>query len=97
MKVLPREHGATVIWFVAIHASIFSISYTSSILRLFIFLIVAIAILMLTSYLMNVVPTIIKIQKNRFLLPIVSSILTLIAPLGHYIMFGTIKGKIISV
>ncbi len=97
MKILPREHGATVIWFVAILASVFSISYTPSILRIFMFLIVATAILMLTSYLMNVAPTIIKIRKNRFLLPIISSILTLITPLGHYIMFGTINGKIFSV
>lgn len=97
MKIFPREHGATVIWFVALLASVFTMPYIPSLIGIAIFFTVSIVILMLTSYLTNVAPMLIKIRQNQFWLPIISSGLTLITPLGHYIMFAMINEKIFSV
>lgn len=97
MKILPREHGATVIWFVSILASVLTIPFVPSISRISIFFIVSAVILMLTSYITNVAPILIKIRRNQIILPIISGGLTLITPLGHFIMFGTVNETIFSV
>ncbi|MFQ6135420.1 MAG: hypothetical protein ACE5KU_06390 [Nitrososphaerales archaeon] len=97
MKILPREHGATVIWLSSVLAAVLTVPTFPSPTRLYLFLGVSTAILLLTAQLTRRSPTLIRIQRNRLFLPIISGSLTLITPLGYYIMFGTISTRILAI
>lgn len=93
MKILPREHGATVIWAASILMSLLTLRASPPPMRLAIFLAAAIAILISAGQLTGRSQTLIRIQRNRLFLPILSGSLTLITPLGDAFMFGNISGK----
>ncbi|MBI2937480.1 MAG: hypothetical protein HYY22_04675 [Thaumarchaeota archaeon] len=96
MKILPREHGATVIWFVSVLASILVITALPSPAFLILFLAVSIAVLLSAGQLTSHSRTLVRIQRNRFFLPILSSSLTLIMPLGEFIMFGGLSARVFA-
>ena len=97
MKILPREHGATVIWFSSILAAVLTMPTLPDPTRLLLFLSVSVSALLFTSYLTGHSPTLIRIQRNRLFLPIISGGLTLTTLLGYYIMFEAVSAKILSV
>ncbi len=98
MKILPREHGATVIWLSATLMAVLTMMPVSpSLLRLALFLGASVTILPLTARLTGRSPTLLRIQRNRLFLPIISGGLTLITPLGYYIVFGTISPKALAI
>ena len=95
MKILPREHGATVIWFVSVLASILVITALPSPAFLILFLAVSTVVLLSAGQLTSHSRTLVRIQRNRFFLPILSSSLTLIMPLGELIMFGSLSARVL--
>ncbi len=97
MKILPREHGATVIWLSSILTAVLTLPAFPPPIRFFIFLGVSLAILLLTAQLTGLSPKLMRIQRNRLFLPIMSGGLTLIMPLGYIIMLGTVTMKILAV
>ncbi len=96
MKLLPREHGATVIWFVSVLASILTITVLPSPMLLILFFIVSIAVLLSAGQLTSHSHTLVRVQRNRLFLPILSSSLTLIMPLGELIMFGALSERVLA-
>jgi hypothetical protein len=95
MKILPREHGATVIWFVSILALMLIITTVPPPQFLILFLVASVAILLSAGQITSRSQKLIRIQRNRLFLPVLSSSLTFILPLGEIIMFGILSGKVL--
>jgi len=93
VKILPREHGATVIWFASILTAFLTMSTYPSVLNILIFLSVSFAILILIAQMTSFSLMIIQMQLNEFILPIITGLLTSITILGYYIMFETVSTK----
>ena len=97
MKVFPREHGATVIWFASILTTFLTIPIYPSIPNILIFLAVSFAILIFIAQITNLSLTLIHVQLNSLILPIITGFLTSITLLGYYIMVGTVSAKNLSI
>ncbi|HEY4699003.1 MAG TPA: hypothetical protein VIH27_01340 [Nitrososphaerales archaeon] len=96
MKFLPREHGVTVIWFSSLLSVILFAPSYHSITRLFLFIVISIAILFAIGIVTRVSTTLIRFQRS-LLLPLISSSLTLNTLIGYYLLIGSISIKILSV
>ena len=97
MKIFPREHGATVIWFASILTTFLTMPTYPSILNIFFFLFFSFAILILIAQITKLKLIITQMQLNWLILPIITSLLTSITILGYYIMFETVSTKNLSV
>jgi hypothetical protein len=96
MRFLPREHGATVIWFASVIASLLISPVIPPPTFLIFFLVISIIILLSAGHITNRSPKMIRIQRNRFFLPILSGGVTTLMPLGVAIMFGAISEKVLA-
>ena len=86
MRILPREHGATAIWFSSLVLTMATTVELPSPAALLVFAIVALSILIVLGRLTRSSATLIKIERNRIILPVVSGFLTLLVLLGHWIL-----------
>lgn len=90
-KFLPREHGATIIWLSSLVVALLSLREPPDLSRLLLFLASSVAILRTMSFLGRSSATIIRAERNSTLLPLMSCSLTLIAPLGSYLMANQVS------
>ncbi|MDP7658126.1 MAG: hypothetical protein QF812_02840 [Nitrososphaerales archaeon] len=97
MKIFPREHGVTVIWFASILTAFLTMSTYPSILNILFFLFVSFTILILMAQMTRLKLIITQMQFNGLILPIITSLLTSITILGYYIMFETVYAKNLSI
>jgi hypothetical protein len=91
MKLLPREHGATAIWFASLLLAFGTLRKLPSLLSVVVFLASATLVLVLMGTITSRSVAIIRLERNAILLPVASSLLTLIVPLGQMIMVGAIS------
>ena len=96
MRLLPREHGATVIWFS-------SLLFTFGCLReppwtpgVVAFLAASVLALILIGRATSGSIAIIRLERNPILLVILASLLTLIVPLGQIIMVGQLSLSVLA-
>ncbi len=97
VRLLPREHGATAIWFASVLLAFLVLPVAPSILPLMGFLGVAAAALLFVGALTGRSAVLLRMERNPSLLPALSSPLTLIVPIGYVIMAGPPSVRIVSV
>jgi len=88
MELLPREHGATAIWFSSLLLALGSLREPPSPLRALGFLAVAVLTLIFIAKLTSNSKSIARSERNSTLLPLFSGLVTLVAPLGQIMMTG---------
>ena len=97
MRVLPREHGATVIWLSSLIIALATLDEAPSVIGLAAFVTASVAALVLLAKLTGGSAAVMRIERNIVLLPILSGLLTLIVPLGHVLMLGQLSKSILAV
>lgn len=85
-KLLPREHGATVIWLSSSIVALLSLHRPPEPARLLLFMAVSTAFLEAAALITRSSRTVLRAKGDPVLLPLMSSSLTLVAPLGTYLM-----------
>jgi len=96
MRLLPREHGVTVIWLSALILALTTLPILPPLQLVTAFLTASLIILIALGWLTSSSPTLMRIERSR-VLPITSGGLTVISPLGYFIMVGRITPEIISI
>ena len=96
MRLLPREHGATVIWLSSLLLAIGMLPEQPSALGVFVFLAASVLALVIIGKLTSGSKVIIRLERNPILLPVVSGLLTLIVPLGHIVMVGPLSLPVLA-
>jgi hypothetical protein len=91
MRLLPREHGATAIWFSSLLLAFGTLRELPCIPGVIVFLAASVLVLFLTARITSGSIAIVRLERNATLLPILSSLLTLIVPLGQIIMVGQLS------
>ena len=97
MKLLPREHGATAIWFSSLLLAFGTLRKPPSISSVIVFIAASLLALTLTARITSGSIAIARLERNTTLLPVLSSILTLIVPLGHLVMVGKFSIPVLGV
>jgi hypothetical protein len=97
MKLLPKEHGATAIWFSSLLLAFGTLREPPSIPSVIVFLAASVLTLVLTARITSDSAAIVRLERNATLLPILSSLLTLIVPLGQIIMVRQLSIPVIGV
>jgi len=96
IKLLPREHGATAIWFSSLLLAFGTLQGRPWPLGVVLFTAASVLLLILTGWLTNGSIIIIRLQRNRSLLPVLSSLLTLIVPLGQIVIVGQLSRTVLA-
>jgi hypothetical protein len=97
MRLLPREHGATAIWFSSMLLAFGTLRDPPWIPGALLFLAASILALVLLGRLTSGSRVIVRLERNRTLLPVLASLLTLIVPLGQIIMVGQLHLSVLAV
>ena len=96
MKLLPREHGATAIWFSSVLLAFGTLRELPWIPSVIVFLAASVFALGLTAKVTGGSVAIVRFERNVTLLPVLSSLLTLIVPLGQIIMVGQLSIPVLA-
>jgi hypothetical protein len=96
MRLLPREHGATAIWLSSLLLAFGVLREPPCILGLIVFLAASLLELVLTARITSGSLAIVRLERNATLLPVLSSLLTLIVPLGQIIMVGQLSIPVLA-
>jgi hypothetical protein len=88
MRLLPREHGATVIWFCSLLLTFGTLQAPPSPVSGVGFLAASTLALVLIARLTSGSKAIARLEHSPTLLPVLSGLLTLIVPLGQIVMVG---------
>jgi hypothetical protein len=89
MRLLPREHGASAIWFSSLLLAFGTLrEERPSISGVIVFVAASLLVLVLTARVTGGSVAIVRLERNAILLPVLSGLLTLIVPLGQIIMVG---------
>lgn len=97
MRLLPREHGATAIWFSSMLLAFGALQEPPRIFGAVVFLAASVLVLVLIGRLTSGSMVIVRLERNRTLLPILSGLLTLIVPVGQIIMVGQLSLPVLAV
>jgi hypothetical protein len=96
MRLLPREHGATVIWFSSLLLAFGTLREPPWVLGVVLFLAASVLALVLIGRLTSGSVAIARLERNRTLLPVLSGLLTLIVPLGQVVMVGQLSLPVLA-
>lgn len=96
MRLLPREHGATVIWFSSLLLAFGTLPEPLWVPGVVVFLAASVLVLVLIGRLTSESTAIVRLERNRTLLPVLSSLLTLIVPLGQVVMVGQLSLPVLA-
>jgi len=96
MKLLPREHGATVIWLSSSLLAFGTLRELPSTLSVVVFLAASVLALVFIGRLTSRSTVIVRMERNTVLLPVLSGLLTLITPLGQVLMVGLLSLPVIA-
>jgi len=96
MRVLPREHGATVIWLASLVLALASLAATPSLVRLAAFLAAAVIALVLLGRFTASSVAVMRMERDAVLLPVLSGLLTLVVPAGELAMLGRSSPPILA-
>ncbi len=91
MRLLPREHGATAIWFSSLLLAFGTLRQLPWIPGLIVFLAASVFALGLTARITSGSVAIVRLERSATLLPVLSGLLTLIVPLGQIMMVGQLS------
>ena len=91
MRLLPREHGATAIWFSSLLLAFGTLRKPTGVSGVIVFLVASVLVLTLTARITSSSVAIVRLERNATLLSVLSSLLTLIVPLGEIIMVGQLS------
>jgi hypothetical protein len=94
--MLPREHGATVIWFSSLLLAFGTLRERPWAPGVVLFLTASVLMLILTGTLTSGSIAVARLERNRTLLPVLSSLLTLIVPLGQIVMVGQLSLPVLA-
>jgi hypothetical protein len=97
MRLLPREHGATAIWFSSLVLAFGALQEPPWIPGVIVFLTASLFALVLIAWVTSGSVAIARLERNASLLPVLSGLLTLIVPLGQIIMVGQLSIPILAV
>jgi hypothetical protein len=97
MRLLPREHGATVIWFSSLLLAFGMLRKPPSIAGFAVFLAASVLALLLTGELTRRSTVVVRMERHAILLPVLSGLLTLITPLGQVLMVGQLSPSVLAV
>ena len=96
MRVLPREHGATAIWFSSVLLAFGMLRESPWTPSAIVFLAASVLALVVTARLTSGSIIIARLERSRTLLPVLSGFLTLIVPLGQIIMVGQLSLPVLT-
>jgi len=96
MRLLPREHGATVIWFSSLLLTFGALREAPWAPGVVLFLAASVLALVLIGRLTSGSIVIVRLEQNPILLPILSILLTLIVPLGQIVMVGHLSLPVLA-
>jgi len=97
LRLLPREHGATVIWFSSLLLAFGTLQDVPRIPGVVVFVAVSLLVLVLIGRLTSGSIAMARLERNRTLLPVLSGLLTLIVPLGSLVMVGQLLLRVLAV
>jgi hypothetical protein len=96
MRLLPREHGATVIWFSSLLLTFGALREAPWAPGVVVFLAASVLVLFLIGRLTSGSIVIVRLEQNLILLPVLSGLLTLIVPLGQIVMVGRLSLPVLA-
>ena len=96
MRLLPREHGATVICLSSLLLAFGMLREPPSALGVVVFLAASVLALVLIGKLTSGSKVIARLERNPILLPVLSGLLTLIVPLGQIVMVGQLSLPVLA-
>jgi len=96
MRLLPREHGATVIWFSSLLLAFGTLREPPWTPGVVVFLAASVLALVLIGRLTGGSIVIVRLEQNLILLPVLSGLLTLIVPLGQIVMVGHLSLPVLA-
>jgi hypothetical protein len=96
MRLFPREHGATAIWFASLLLAFGELREPPRTPSAVVFLVASVLVLVLIGRLTSGSRVIVRLERNRTLLPVLSGLLTLIVPLGQIIMVGQLSLPVLA-
>jgi len=96
MKLLPREHGATAIWFSSVLLAFGMLREPPWTPNAVVFLAASVLALVLIGRLTTGSIVIVRLERSRTLLPVLSGLLTLIVPLGQIIMVAQLSLPVLA-
>jgi len=96
MKLLPREHGATAIWFASLLLAFGTLRAPPWVPGVVVFLAISVLVLILTGRLTRGSKVILRLERNPTLLPVLSSLLTLIVPLAQIVIVGQLSLAVLA-
>ena len=94
---LPREHGATVIWFSSTILALISSCEINDYTRLILFLFASISILKIVAVIGRSNTALIQAERNPVFLLILSGILTLILPFGNFFISNSFSMNVFPI
>lgn len=97
MKLLPREHGASAIWFSSLLFPFGTLQQAPWVPGVVVFLAASVLALIVTGRLTTRSKVIARMERNPTLLPVLSSPLTLLVPLGQILMVGQLPVPVLAV
>ncbi len=97
MRLLPREHGATAIWLASVLLAFLVLPDWPQALPAGVFVGVALLTLVLVGALTGSSAILLRAERDRYLLPALSSPLTLFVPLGFILMAGPLNVTLVGV
>jgi hypothetical protein len=97
MRLFPREHGATVIWFSSLLLTFGTLQEAPSALGVVIFVAASVLALVLIGRLTSGSTLAFRLERNLILLPVLSGLLTSIVPLGQIVMVGQLSLPVLAV
>ena len=97
MRLLPREHGATVIWFSSLLLTFGTLREPRWAPSVMVFLAACVLVLFLIGKPTSSSVAIARLERNRTLLPILSGLLTFIVPIGQIVMAGQLSLRVVAV
>lgn len=97
MRVLPREHGATVIWLSSLVLALGTLREAPGVVGLVAFVVASALALVLLAQLTSRSVAVMRMERDPILLPTLSGALTLVVPLGHLAMVGRLPAEVLAV
>ncbi len=97
MRLLPREHGATIIWLSATICAVATLPAMPSPVHLLFFIGASILFLVFIGFITSNSKVVMRMERNRVVLLLTSGLLSLIIPFGHLIMFWQITMRVMAI
>ena len=96
MRLLPREHGATVIWFASLLLAFAALRKPPNWFGLIVYVGVAVVALVLLGRFTKRSAMVARLERSRVLLPALSASLTVLIPVGQLLMVGQLSRPVLS-